>query len=248
MAKTVQNILSGVYREMSEVTRWNTIVIKVPDEMLYRTKTGILKIAPPVTKRGNIAKRTQKPSVQIETAPIEEPQIVKKGIRTSREDLKGQSQRQRPSQEMKDVLDTKFVEINRKEYRPNKYVRNSNFNDGRDYKGLLLDTLSNSLVGWGNPSYMFEDRFKRATPKAIKEAFHIIELCVNHFALLHRKRDEQYLTKTEFDKAERAFKGKLKNIPVVVEYALKKSKPTDMEKRNLVKVVEILHQYDMVQK
>ena len=58
-------------------TKWNTIVIKVPDEMIYTTKTGILKIGKPLTKTKNIATRNKEKALILEEdTEIDEPIII----------------------------------------------------------------------------------------------------------------------------------------------------------------------------
>jgi len=68
-------------------TKWNTIHIKVPDEMVYIGKNGKIMIKPPLTKTGKISRLNKQPSIQLEATNIQEPQIVLKGDHQNIEDV-----------------------------------------------------------------------------------------------------------------------------------------------------------------
>jgi hypothetical protein len=50
---------------MNENILWNTVTIRVPSEFISVDKNGKIKISPPITKSGAIAKKNKKPSINI---------------------------------------------------------------------------------------------------------------------------------------------------------------------------------------
>jgi hypothetical protein len=74
--------------------------------MIFQNKQGDLKIAPALTKTNNPSKRNKKPSLVLESdGKIDEPKIVKKGIKVSAEDLTGQNARRKEAKKIDKKMD-----------------------------------------------------------------------------------------------------------------------------------------------
>lgn len=74
--------------EKTSKTRFNSIIIKVPDEMISISKTGKMLIKPTLTKGGNPTKLGNKQSVQLEGARVSSPVIVNRGQKLTEEQAK----------------------------------------------------------------------------------------------------------------------------------------------------------------
>ena len=60
-------------------TIWNSINIRIPDEMVFIGKNGKITIKPPLTKKGAISKKNKMPAIKLITANIPAPEIVSSG-------------------------------------------------------------------------------------------------------------------------------------------------------------------------
>lgn len=64
---------------MSNKILWNTLVIKVPSEFISVNTKGQIKIAPPLTKKGSIAKKGGKASINIVPSNVDKVEIENEG-------------------------------------------------------------------------------------------------------------------------------------------------------------------------
>ena len=68
---------------MTDKILWNTVKIRLPPEFITVSKNGVVNIKPPLTKKNNISKTNQEPSIQIETGDTNEVEIVRAGKKVS---------------------------------------------------------------------------------------------------------------------------------------------------------------------
>jgi len=66
---------------MTDKILWNTVRIRLPPEFVTVSKKGVVNIKPPLTKKNNISKTNQEPSIQFESGDTNEVSIVKQGLR-----------------------------------------------------------------------------------------------------------------------------------------------------------------------
>ena len=64
---------------MTEKILWNTVVIKVPSEFISADAKGKIKIAPPLTKRGGLAKKRGKTAINIVASDGDKVEIENAG-------------------------------------------------------------------------------------------------------------------------------------------------------------------------
>ena len=70
---------------MTDKILWNTVKIRLPPEFITVSKNGVVNIKPPLTKKNNISKTNQEPSIKIETGDTNEVEIVQSGKKVSSE-------------------------------------------------------------------------------------------------------------------------------------------------------------------
>ena len=68
---------------MTDKILWNTVKIRLPPEFITVSKNGVVNIKPPLTKKNNISKTNQEPSIKIETGDTNEVEIVQSGKKVS---------------------------------------------------------------------------------------------------------------------------------------------------------------------
>jgi len=86
-------------------TKWNTIIIEVPEDMIYSTKGGKLKIGRPLTKTGNVSSKNKFKSIILKESNIDEPIISNFGEKTSiikKPKPKRMTKKQKEEQQMKE--------------------------------------------------------------------------------------------------------------------------------------------------
>jgi len=64
---------------MSEKLLWNSVVIKVPSEFITVDAKGRIKICPPLTKRGNLAKKKGKAAINIVASDDNKVEVENEG-------------------------------------------------------------------------------------------------------------------------------------------------------------------------
>ena len=132
---------------------WNTILIRIPKDMINITKSGRVKIKAPLTKTGNIAKSNGEASIKIKIADINDPEIINKGKEWTLTDLKKALKNtkiisHKQKQKKTDQLAKKFIDKIKKKKREKQiadintiYKANSDFLD-------VVDSILNVKSGF----------------------------------------------------------------------------------------------------
>ena len=64
---------------MSEKILWNSVKIQVPSDFITVSKTGQIRIKPPLTKKNRISTSNKKPAIELIPADVNEVSIIDQG-------------------------------------------------------------------------------------------------------------------------------------------------------------------------
>ena len=64
---------------MSEKILWNSVKIQVPSDFITVSKTGQIRIKPPLTKKNRISTSNKKPAIELIPADVSEVSIIDQG-------------------------------------------------------------------------------------------------------------------------------------------------------------------------
>ena len=125
---------------MSEKILWSSVKIQVPSEFITVTKTGQIRIKPPLTKKNRISTANKEPAIQLIPADVNEVSIIDQGTKESN-DTKIYQTKQKVKRELKVKTLTDDYKIRTKE---NKDMGNEDINRAKEYK---IRTKENENMG-----------------------------------------------------------------------------------------------------
>ena len=124
---------------MSQKILWSSVRIQVPSEFITVSKTGLIKIKPPLTKKNRISTSNKHPSIQlIPTANTNEVKVIDQG--DMKEQLENKPKRQyKPRQKTNNIQEDKIEQPQKK---GNRFEKGSQA--AKDYMKEMRDKRKNT--------------------------------------------------------------------------------------------------------
>ena len=77
---------------MSQKILWSSVKIQVPSEFITVSKTGQIRIKPPLTKKKKISTANKQPSIQLIPADVDEVKIIDQGTKETQNNTTNKKQ------------------------------------------------------------------------------------------------------------------------------------------------------------
>ena len=100
MIKDVNFFYKHKYILMNKNILWNTVKIQVPSDFISISKTGVVRIKPPLTKTNKVATVNKKPAIEFETANVNDVKVIQTGKKETVHELKSKSKKTKENEKI----------------------------------------------------------------------------------------------------------------------------------------------------